>query len=248
MKDVAVWVSVHPYYWFGGLPLLAALLAWTSWRALSGLAPGRRRSALYGGFGLVMVALFVLMAAAVSLDGSLVAFDAALARALSLSLSTELLWLLSWFTHLGDRNWLTVLAIIMVLGLLMRQQWVLAAGAAAATAGGGVLNWTLKHAFQRSRPDFSHGFSHVSGFSFPSGHASASLAVYGFACYLLLRLLPARWQGVCVAVTAALITAIGLSRVLLQVHFLSDVVAGFAISALWLALCVTVTEQILRRR
>ncbi|MFU1928524.1 phosphatase PAP2 family protein [Bordetella hinzii] len=248
MNEFAVWAAVHPYYWFCGLPLLAAGLAWLSWQALSGQAPGRRRSALYGSFALGMVVLFLALAVAVRQDGSLVAFDTALARGLSLSMSTELLWLLSWFTHLGDRSWLTMLAMLMVLGLLMRQRWWLAVGAAAATAGGGILNWTLKHAFQRVRPDFGHGFSHPTGFSFPSGHASASLAVYGFACYLLLRLLPERSQGLCVAVTAALVAAIGVSRVLLQVHYLSDVVAGFAVSALWLALCVTLTERMLRRR
>ncbi|AIT26855.1 phosphatase PAP2 family protein [Bordetella holmesii] len=248
MKDVAIWVSIHPYYWFFCLPLLAALIAWMCWSALSGQPPGRRRSALYACLALIMAVVFVALAATVSLEGNLVAFDVALARALSMSLSTEFLWLLSWFTHLGDRTWLTVLAIVMILGLLMWQHWVLAAGAAAATAGGGILNWLLKHFFERARPDFSHGFSHATGFSFPSGHASASLAVYGFGCYLLLRLLPARWQGLCVAMTAALIVAIGLSRVLLQVHFLSDVVAGLAVSALWLALCVTLTERLQRRR
>lgn len=247
MTNYATWAASHPLYWIIGLPVLAALLANALWQLLGHLPPGRRRSALYIGFGLSMLAIFVVLALAIGdADGSLVGFDNALAQSLGLSMSTELLWVLSWFTHLGDRNWLALLAILMVAGLAFKRQWWLAACGVAATAGGGALNWLLKHAFQRARPEFDHGIE-VSGFSFPSGHASASLAVYGFACYLLLRLLPEQWRALCVALTAALVAAIGVSRVLLHVHFFSDVVAGFAISGLWLALCVTVTERRLRQ-
>nr|WP_240905334.1 hypothetical protein [Bordetella hinzii] len=70
MNEFAVWAAVHPYYWFCGLPLLAAGLAWLSWQALSGQAPGRRRSALYGSFALGMVVLFLALAVAVRQDGS----------------------------------------------------------------------------------------------------------------------------------------------------------------------------------
>jgi undecaprenyl-diphosphatase len=69
------------------------------------------------------------------------------------------------------------------------------------------------------------------------------MAVYGTACYLVWRLAPAPWRTPCVAVFAALIMAVGLSRILLQVHFASDVVAGFAVSLAWLAFCVAVAER-----
>ena len=77
---------------------------------------------------------------------------------------------------------------------------------------------------------------------FPSGHASAAMAVYGTACYLIWRLAPAPWRRPSLALAAALVTAIGLSRVLLQVHFASDVAAGWAISLAWMILCVGLAE------
>ncbi|AZY51918.1 phosphatase PAP2 family protein [Bordetella avium] len=246
MNDFAIWAAAHPYYWLCGLPVLSAVLGGLFWHAFRDARPGRR-GLLYGAFAVLMAALFLWLALAVRQGGSLVAFDTALARALGRSASPELLGILSWFTYLGDRRVLGALALVMVLLLLLRRQWVLAVAAVAATAGSGGLNWVLKHLIQRDRPDFSHGFAHASGFSFPSGHASASMAVYGFACYLLLRLLPERLRPVCVALTAALVTAIGVSRVLLQVHYFSDVVAGFAVSALWLLLCITGAERGLRR-
>ena len=103
------------------------------------------------------------------------------------------------------------------------------------------MNWLLKHGFQRLRPDFEHGYTAVVGWSF-SGHASAAMAVYGTACYLVWRLAPAAWHKPGLALAAALVAAIGLSRVLLQVHFASDVAAGWAISLAWMILCVGLAE------
>src|SRR3546814_6363795 len=100
--------------------------------------------------------------------------------------------------------------------LLWGRQWGLAVACAVATGGAGALNQALKHLFQRIRPEHVHGYVSADGWSFPSGHASAALAVYGFACYLALRTLPMRWHLPCLAAATALITAIGASRVLLQ--------------------------------
>ena len=68
------------------------------------------------------------------------------------------------------------------------------------------------------------------------------MAVYGTACYLVWRLAPAAWHKPGLALAAALVAAIGLSRVLLQVHFASDVAAGWAISLAWMILCVGLAE------
>ncbi|MNT78872.1 PAP2 superfamily protein [compost metagenome] len=70
------------------------------------------------------------------------------------------------------------------------------------------------------------------------------MAVYGTACYLLWRLAPPAWRMPCVELMAALIMAIGLSRVLLQVHFASDVVAGLAVSLGWLGICIAAVERL----
>jgi undecaprenyl-diphosphatase len=180
---------------------------------------------------------------AVQRQGGIVAFDGALADALSMTMDTSLLWLLSWFTYLGDRNFLTVLSVLMTLYLLWTGWWRLAAFCAIATGVGGAINWLLKHTFERVRPEHDHGYATVAGWSFPSGHASAAMAVYGTACYLVWRLAPPAWRWPCVAVSAALIMAIGLSRILLQVHFASDVVAGLAVSLAWLSVCVAVAER-----
>ncbi|ALX22390.1 acid phosphatase [Bordetella pertussis] len=246
MESYAVWIAAHPIIIFVAAPVLAAAGALLLWQLVAGLPAGRRRTMVFAVLALVAVGVFGALAASVEHQGGMVAFDQALARALGLSMPAALLWVLSWFTHLGDRTLLTLVAVGMTLTLLWRRRWVLAGACVAATGGAGALNWLLKRAFQRVRPDHLHGYTLADGWSFPSGHASASMAVYGIACYLMLRTLPARWRSSALAGVAALIVAIGVSRVLLQVHFLSDVVAGFAITAAWLALCVAVTEWALR--
>ncbi|MGS1105951.1 phosphatase PAP2 family protein [Achromobacter anxifer] len=239
----AAWAAAHALQLFIALPLLAAAAALAlacCWPRL----PGGGRLVLFALGTSAALALFLILAYAIERQGAVVAFDQALARALGMSMSTPLLWLLSWFTYLGDRNFLTVVSVLMTLFLLLRRQWGLAVVCAVATGVGGALNWLLKHAFERVRPEHEHGYASAAGWSFPSGHSSAAMAVYGMACYLLWRLAPPAWRLPGTALLAALIMAIGLSRILLQVHFASDVLAGFAVSLAWLALCVAVAQRL----
>lgn len=60
--------------------------------------------------------------------------------------------------------------------------------------------------------------------------------------YVLLVRLPAQWHRLVMGVTLSMILLIGASRVILQVHFLSDVFAGFSLGLAWLAVCVGSTE------
>ncbi|MBB1596036.1 phosphatase PAP2 family protein [Achromobacter sp. UMC46] len=243
MTDVyAAWAASHALELFIALPLLAGAAAFFTLRAYIGCT-GQGCKAVYASGLLALLLLFMGLAMAVRHQGGIVAFDGALAAALSMSMDTSLLWVLSWFTYLGDRDFLTVLSVLMTLYLLWTGWWRLAAFCAIATGVGGAINTLLKHTFERVRPEHDHGYATVAGWSFPSGHASAAMAVYGTACYLVWRLAPPAWRWPCVAVAGALIMAIGLSRILLQVHFASDVLAGFAVSLAWLSVCVAVAER-----
>jgi membrane-associated phospholipid phosphatase len=108
-----------------------------------------------------------------------------------------------------------------------------------AFVGAQALNIVLKLGFERPRPPFHDPELTVSTFSFPSGHASASVAVYGAFAIVLLRSIT-RWthRAIVLGTLAVLLALIGFSRIYLGAHYFSDVLAGYSIGAAWLAFCV----------
>jgi undecaprenyl-diphosphatase len=133
--------------------------------------------------------------------------------------------------------------------LLARERYVLLAGAVVAASGGNaLLNITLKHLIRRARPVWDTTLATAQGWSFPSGHTSGSIATYGVIAYVLVRTLPARWRlsAVCIALTVMIVTA--WSRLIIGVHFASDVFAGSLSGSAWLTTCVIVAECVRRRR
>lgn len=114
-----------------------------------------------------------------------------------------------------------------------------------ALLGGRVLNHALKSWFARARPEpvdwevelFGRSLDFPSSFSFPSGHATTAMVVFGTVAYLVARLEPTpaqrRWT---LAGAAAIILLIGWSRLYMGVHYLSDVIAGYLSGLLWATL------------
>jgi len=145
---------------------------------------------------------------------------------------------------LGSPLVMTALGILIAVILMLRRWWLVLAGWAAAYGGAGVLDVLLKQLIRRPRPVYAAAYLHSHSFSFPSGHAMGSLIGYGMLAYLLVvfwaHRRPARIAVV--AAVAALILAIGVSRLYLGVHYFSDVVGGYGAGLLWLSACITGVE------
>jgi undecaprenyl-diphosphatase len=104
---------------------------------------------------------------------------------------------------------------------------------------GALFNLILKQIFLRPRPVFPQAFLVDSGYSFPSGHTMISLVFYGAVAFLVLLTLKKRWNKFFVVLGFILISAlIGFSRLYLGVHYLTDVLAGWAAGGLWLTVCI----------
>ena len=101
----------------------------------------------------------------------------------------------------------------------------------------------LKNVFERSRPA-GEALTIASGFSLPSGHAMLSMAFYGFLAGLLLRhekSSRARWGAALLFIWVILI---GFSRIYLNVHYLSDVLAGFILGFIIMILSLVGMDRV----
>jgi undecaprenyl-diphosphatase len=103
----------------------------------------------------------------------------------------------------------------------------------------GLVSAALKLGFDRPRPDVFEWRTPYAGLSsFPSGHSTAAVVVYGTLAFLIARLAPTRaLRWLVWGVAAAVIVLIGLSRVYLGVHYPSDVLGGFVAGSAWAVAC-----------
>jgi undecaprenyl-diphosphatase len=109
---------------------------------------------------------------------------------------------------------------------------------------------SLSRLFHRHRPVFNPPVWEVlPGPGFPSGHTASAIVCYGLLAYLFLPKITNRFWKVVVAIIIALIIIyIGVSRVFVLDHYLSDVLAGYGMGLAWAALAYTTIEKIFQRR
>ena len=138
-------------------------------------------------------------------------------------------WLLSLVrvvTHFGDPLVVTGLAVVGALVCFFIGRRRAAVYLLLVRAVAVVLGFGLKEAVRRARPVLAHPVAHANGFSFPSGHALGAAAAYASIALVLpaRATTPAR-----VAIGVLIPVAVAATRVLLGVHFPSDVVAGLVL-------------------
>ncbi len=117
--------------------------------------------------------------------------------------------------------------------------------------GGGVLVFMgLSYIFHRPRPTLTNplvGTLTIPGF--PSGHAISAITSYGLIAYLLMPMVRTRAaRRVIVIIAVLIILFIGFSRTYVGGHYLSDVLAGYAVGTAWAGLTYTLVERYFLRR
>ena len=249
MNDSVEWMATHALSLWAALLVLALLagdLAW-HWNRRqrdAALAGGRHPVAIRGRtVAMLLVATGLLFAAIALAIGAgtadwLTSLDTALAQDLRAGMSPAVLRVVAAVSHLGDL-WSVAAATVVVLAiLLLRRQLQLATSWTIAMVAIVPLNSGLKAWFQRPRPLHDHAIIMEQSWSFPSGHAFGAVVFYGMLAYVLLCLLPLRWHRTVIAAAIAMVMVIGVSRILLQVHYFSDVLAGYASGLAWLVVCL----------
>ena len=115
--------------------------------------------------------------------------------------------------------------------------------------GAGLLNVTLKLAFQRPRPVPFFNLTAPETYSFPSGHALTSACFFGaLAAIVTARVKSRRVRAIVWIVCTLMFVLIGFSRIYLGVHHTTDVIAGFAAALIWILVVRFVETGLARRK
>lgn len=144
-----------------------------------------------------------------------------------------------WFITQMGQTGAIVTAVSLAIYFYVKHQRANLLSIAAASGGAAALNMLMKLFFSRPRPAVFTVLVNEHSYSFPSGHVTASVAVYGFLTVLL-------WQNrrrILAVLPGLLIPLVALSRIYLGVHYPSDVLGAFAFSSLWLMVVLVIRNR-----
>jgi undecaprenyl-diphosphatase len=139
-------------------------------------------------------------------------------------------------SRLGGRPVMVWLVAVATVLLLIRRRIRLAVYLVVTGVGALLLDPSMKALVGRLRPAVEVPVATAPGNSFPSGHALGSMIVYGALTLVFLPAVPARWRKVFITVGVLIVVAVGVTRIALGVHYLSDVLAGWLLGLGWLSI------------
>lgn len=191
---------------------------------------------------LLTLFIFVYIADEIVLEKE-TGFDQAIAHVVSSIHSATLTSIMAFLTFFGSHTFLFPAYIILIVVLIIKKDITHAIDVTAVGLTSTVLLFSLKDIFQRHRPS-DPLIQHVAGFSFPSGHSFSSFTFYGLVAYLVWQTNISKPLKIIALIVLFLFASlIAFSRVYLQVHFASDVVAGFCLSIIWLLLAFWILKK-----
>ena len=230
---------------FGNRPFIRATLDQHS--GLSSFLTARFRTGQFLGLtATLLLVLFIYIAGAWAESvydfmgsGGVISTDTRIANILYTMRDPNLITVFTWITDAGGRHGVIPMLIGATVGLLILRRFDLLTGLWIAAIGNQATVTLLKSFFSRPRSTLGY-FVETSG-SFPSGHAAGSVAVWAMLFYLAWRV---RVLSAATAATLAvtMVFLIGLSRVYLIEHYVSDVVNGYLVGAVWLILGIAFCE------
>lgn len=166
--------------------------------------------------------------------------DAGVQAAVGRLVSTGLTPVVRAANELGGVPWTVVAGVGVAVWLYRRHTWWFWAWAG--TLGGGeALVWAFKTFYHRTRPVGQLVPEH--GYSFPSGHSTTAMLIYGFAAVYAWAHLRGAARASAVAGCAVLILVVGFCRMYLNVHFVTDVLGGYILGATWLVAALSLARM-----
>jgi len=169
-------------------------------------------------------------------EGDVAVFDSTIREGFQQIAGPVLTGVMIFFTYLGSVYGIVGLFAASLLILFFLNQKRATALLSITMGGEALLGIVLKLSFQRQRPEAFFGFTPPDTYSFPSGHAFASLCFFGALALIATSQIKSRVRIAAVWLAAAFfILAIGTSRIYLGVHYPSAIVAGYLAGIVWLS-------------
>ncbi len=205
--------------------------------------------------GLILIVLgsllFGFLAFQLQSNGPLVQWDTQMADAFHAAAQKTpgpILEFLTYGFFLGKED-LQLLGVVLVIYFLYKRFWAELGMVLIGWSGGSVVwNW-LVYMFNRPRPQQQLGIPVHTIPSFPSGHSMFAMLAFGLLAYMLVPKMPSRfWKWVVALAAVALILFVGFSRAFEGGHYVSDVLAGYAVALAWGGLVYTLLDGLAARR
>lgn len=190
-----------------------------------------------------MIWLFMLVTESWADEGVLYHVDQSVNRQIQDLFSADLIQSIARLTYLGDGAFALIASVVLGLVFIVQKTWWRLLALFITMGLGNAVLWTLKWIFDRARPE---GLLNTpTSASFPSGHSFVAVVLYGFLIFLVWQVVKSRvGRMVLTTMLVLVILMVGLSRVLLSVHWVSDVLGGFAIGLAWLIFGIVVTRAL----
>ncbi len=206
--------------------------------------------------GFLMVLLGGIAFGAIALNlqsnGPLVQADVRIANSIhaaALQSSSFVRDLMIFGFFLGEHG-IVAIGELLALYCIFNRRWPELCMVAVAWPGEGSIWLILSNYYHRPRPVFDVPVWHVmTSPGFPSGHTISAVMCFGLLAYLLLpRILSHFWKAVVIVISILIMFYIGYSRLFVGDHYLSDVLAGYALGIAWSGLVYTLVELIFKKR
>lgn len=190
---------------------------------------------------LISLAILIFLIEELLYNGSILSLDNLIYQKISLLINPTLTQIMTLVTNIASKKIIFILSIIILFYFFYSKKWKNIILFSIAMSGGLIFELIFKGIFERTRPE--NALIPVSGYSFPSGHATIAIILFSLLIYFFKdEIKDEILKGLFILLNIIIILAIGFSRIYLGVHWFTDVLAGFTLGLFWLTLQIILKE------